>query len=96
MDVRLRDNEFLAGDYSIADIASFPWIIPYRRLGNDLEKFTELRRWFDTMKQRPAVRRGTDVGSDWKQEERTNAAAKSVMFGQNAQTVFDAANRTEK
>ena len=96
MDVRLRDNEFLAGDYSIADIASFPWIMPYRRLGNDLEKFTELRRWFDTMKERPAVRRGTDVGGDWKRDERTNARAKTTMFGQNSQTVFDAAKRTRK
>ena len=37
MDVRLRDREFLAGDYSIADIASFPWVMPYKRLGNDLD-----------------------------------------------------------
>jgi GST-like protein len=96
MDVRLREREFLAGDYSIADIASFPWIIPYKSLGNDLDKFSNLRRWFDAMKQRPAVRKGTDVGSDWKRDESASAAAKEVMFGQNSQTVFDAANRTEK
>ena len=38
MDVRLRDREFLAGDLSIADFASFPWVLPYRRLGNDLDR----------------------------------------------------------
>jgi GST-like protein len=92
MDVRLRDREFLAGDYSIADIASFPWVRPYKRLGNDLDKFANLRRWFDTVKVRPAVRKGTDLGRDWKRDEKSNDAARSIMFGQNAQTVFDAAN----
>jgi GST-like protein len=44
MEVRLRDRPFLAGDYSIADIASFPWVLPYRRLGNDLDRFPNLRQ----------------------------------------------------
>jgi GST-like protein len=90
MDVRLRDREFLAGDYSIADIASFPWLIPYRRLGNDLDRFPNLRRWFDTIKQRPAVRRGTDLGKDWQRNERSSAAARSIIFGQNSTTVYAA------
>ena len=64
MDVRLRDREYLAGDYSIADIASFPWVRPYRRLGNDLAKFDHLRRWYDALKARPAVRAGIDLGKD--------------------------------
>lgn len=92
MDVRLRDCEFLAGDYSIADIASFPWVLPYRRLGNDLDKFSNLRRWFDTLKQRPAVRTGTNLGKDWKRDEKRSAKAKSVMFGQTSKTVFEAAD----
>lgn len=96
MDVRLRDREFLAGEYSIADIASFPWILPYKRLGNDLDKFENVRRWFDVIKQRPAVRTGVDLGSDWKRDERQNDSARKVMFGQNSQTVFDAANAAEK
>jgi GST-like protein len=96
MDVRLRDKEFLAGEYSIADIASFPWVIPYRRLGNDLGKFVNVRRWFDAIKSRPAVQKGVDVGNDWKRDSKTSDAAKSMMFGQNSQTVFDAAKRAEK
>ena len=55
MDVRLRNRQFLAGEYSIADIASFPWVVPYRRLGNDLDRFSNLRRWFDALMERPAV-----------------------------------------
>jgi GST-like protein len=96
MDVRLRDRQFLAGDYSIADIASFPWVRPYKRLGNDLNKFENLKRWFDGLKQRPAVRAGIDLGRDWKRDERSSDRAHSIMFGQNSKTVFDAANIGKK
>ena len=96
MDVRLRDREFLAGDYSIADIASFPWVMPYKRYGQDLDKFENLRRWFDAIKSRPAVRRGCDVGKDWQRDEARNERARALMFGQNAQTVFKAAEALEK
>ena len=96
MDVRLRDREFLAGNYSIADIASFPWVIPYRRLGNDLDKFPHLRRWFDTLKDRPAVQRGVDVGKDWQRDEARNERARRLMFNQNSETVFEAAEAMEK
>jgi GST-like protein len=91
MEVRLRDREFLAGDYSIADIASFPWVLPYRRLGNDLDRFPELRRWFDRLKERPAVRRGVDLGKGWKRTRAADDKAHSIMFGQNSETVLRAA-----
>jgi GST-like protein len=96
MDVRLRDREFLAGDYSIADIASFPWIMPYKRYGQDLDRFENLRRWFDAIKGRSAVRRGVDVGKDWKRDEARNEKARGLMFGQTSATVFEAAKALEK
>lgn len=96
MDVRLRDRDFLAGEYSIADIAAFPWVLPYKRLGNDLDNFVNLRRWFDSIKQRPAVRRGIDLGKDWRRDETRSEKAHATMFGQNSQTVFDAAEALEK
>ena len=96
MDVRLRDREFLAGDYSIADIASFPWVMPYKRLGNDLDGFKNLRRWFDTIKTRPAVRKGVELGSDWQRNEQSDNKAKKLMFTQTAQTVFAAADAAGK
>jgi len=95
MDVRLRDREFLAGDYSIADIAAFPWVMPYKRYMQDLDRFKNLRRWFDAIKQRPAVQRGVDVGKDWKRDEARNEKARALMFGQNAETVFKAADGLE-
>ncbi len=55
---RLADREYLAGaDYSIADIASYPWIVPWRRHGQSLDEFPHLQRWFDTIGRRPAVAR---------------------------------------
>jgi GST-like protein len=96
MDVRLRDREFLACEYSIADIASFPWVIPYRRFGNDLDRFPNLRRWFDSLKERPAVQRGVDVGKGWLRNEATNEKARKLMFEQNSETVFEAAKALEK
>jgi GST-like protein len=96
MEVRLRDREYLAGDYSIADIAAFPWVVPYRRLGNDIDRFTHLRRWFDAMKVRPGVRRGIDLGKDWKRDEAKSKTAHSIMFNQNSDTVLNAAKAPEK
>ena len=96
MEVRLRDREFLAGAYSIADIASFPWVMPYRRLGNDLDNFPNLRRWFDAIKARPAVRRGADLGKDWRRDEASNDKARALMFEQTAETVFKAADAVEE
>ena len=95
MDVRLRDREFLAGEYSIADIAAFPWVMPYRRLGNDLDRFTNLRNWFDTIKRRPAVQRGVDLGKDWHRDRSISEAARAVMFDQDSATVFRAAGESE-
>ena len=96
MDVRLRNRDFLAGDYSIADIASFPWVLPYRRLGNDLDNFPNLRRWFDTLKERPAVQRGVNLGKGWRGNEAKNEKARAMMFDQNAETVRRAAAGLEE
>ncbi len=96
MDVRLRNREFLAGEYSIADIASFPWVLPYKRLGNDLDRFGNLRRWFDALKVRPAVRRGVDLGKDWRRDESRDESARQMMFDQDSQTVFEAAKALEE
>ena len=96
MDVRLRDRDYLAGNYSIADIASFPWVMPYKRFGFDLDTFENLRGWFDRIKARPAVRRGVDVGQDLRQDLASSHKARSVMFGQDAETVLNAAKATEK
>jgi len=87
MDRRLQDRDFLAGDYSIADMACYPWVAGYKRLGADLDKFADLRVWFDTLKARPAVQRGMDLGSDWSSPQLTDEEARKVLFGQTAESI---------
>ena len=64
MERSLSEQEFLAGDYSIADMASFPWALPYKRFGQDMDAYPNVRRWFDAVKTRPGVQRGVNVGKD--------------------------------
>src|SRR5258707_8972593 len=52
---RLTDREFLAGAYSIADMASYPWVVPWKRQGQNLDDFPHLKRWFETIEARPAT-----------------------------------------
>ena len=84
MNKRLADRDFLAGEYSIADMASVGWVRSYKNQGQDLEDFPHLKRWFDTILARPAVERAIVVG----QERRNNLAddkeAQKVLFGQRA------------
>jgi GSH-dependent disulfide-bond oxidoreductase len=62
LDRRLDDNEWLAGsEYTIADIATWPWITRYEWQTIDLGRFANVRRWYDAIKARPAVQRGYDV-----------------------------------
>ena len=61
LDTRLADNEYLAGDYSIADIANWSWVRGYKWSGVDIDGLTHLERWLDAIGERPAVQRGQDV-----------------------------------
>ena len=55
LDRQLAKGPYIAGDYSIADMAAYPWIVPYERQSQKLEDFPHLKRWFETMQTRPAV-----------------------------------------
>ncbi|UVL39045.1 glutathione S-transferase N-terminal domain-containing protein [Pseudomonas sp. B21-040] len=61
LDTRLQTEEFLAGEYSIADIATFPWVRGYEWSGVSVDGLTALQRWMATMEARPAVQRGLQV-----------------------------------
>ncbi len=84
MDRRLADRDYLAGDYSIADMASFPWVKPYKRQGQDLDDFPNLRRWFDRVAARPAVERALKVGEEKRGDPsrlKTDDEAHAILFG---------------
>lgn len=87
MDRRLRDRDYLAGDYSIADIACFPWVIPYKLQGQTLDDFPNLKRWFDAITARPAVQRGRAVGRELPRQTPMDDEARKVLFGQTAATL---------
>src|ERR1700674_19624 len=84
---RLADRGFVAGDYSIADMASYPWIVPYERQGQDLDEFTHLKRWFETIRARPAVVRAYELAKDIKVQPTVSGASQNILLGQTAATV---------
>jgi GST-like protein len=93
LDKRLADRSFVARDYSIADMAIYPWIVPYERQGQRLDDFPNLKRWFESIRARPAVERAyakakevnPSVGGIRTAEER------AILFGQTAASVERAA-----
>ncbi len=62
MNTRLADRPYLAGDYSIADIACYPWVVPHQKQRQNLDDFPNLKLWFATIGERPAVERAYEVG----------------------------------
>jgi GST-like protein len=65
MDKQLGQHEYLAGAYSIADIAAWPWVVRYDWQGQDLNDYPNVKRWFEAVGSRPAVKKGSEVGKDW-------------------------------
>ena len=82
LDRQLKDREWLAGDYSIADIASWPWLVPYKRFGQSLEHLPHVRRWHEAMKSRPAVQRGMALGKEWQRSGPLDERARTALFGE--------------
>ena len=82
LDKRLEEGDFLAGDYSIADIATFPWACSYERRGLEISEFPNVSRWLDAINKRPAVERGMAILGDQRIENKTfTDAEREVLFG---------------
>jgi GST-like protein len=85
LDKRLADREFLAGDYSIADMATYPWAKLWERQGQDISQFGNMRRWLEANAARPAVQRGLAVNAEDRGSTNINdPAVRAVLFGQRA------------
>jgi GSH-dependent disulfide-bond oxidoreductase len=85
---RLADRAFIVGDYSIADMASYPWIVPHARQGQKLEDFPHLKRWFEAIAARPATKRAYELAKTINAQPTVNdEASRKILFGQTAAAV---------
>jgi GST-like protein len=84
---RLADRPFMAGEYSVADMASYPWIVPYERQGQKLEDFPHLKRWFEEIRERPAVKRAYERAAAFNNPPTVDEESKKILFGQTAANV---------
>ena len=82
LDERLEGREFIAGDYSIADMACYPWIVPHERHKQKLDEFPNLKRWFASIEQRSAVKRAYALAQTINTKPTVNQDSKSILFGQ--------------
>jgi GSH-dependent disulfide-bond oxidoreductase len=83
LDRRLADNVYVAGaEYSIADMAIFPWIRTYKRQEIDLNEFMNVKRWYKLLKERPAIQRGLDVAKEARSlNPQEDAEGRKILFG---------------
>ena len=93
MNHRLADRPFLAGEYSIADMASYPWVVPHERQGQKIADFPHLKKWLDTIAARPAVKRAYEHVAKVNpgQGGIRTAEERAILFGQTAASVDRAA-----
>jgi GST-like protein len=84
LDKRLAERDYIAGDYSIADMAAYPWIVPHKRQKQNLDEFPHLKRWFGAIGARPAVKRAYERAREINRQPVVSDKSKAVLFGQTA------------
>jgi GST-like protein len=88
---RLAEHEYVAGDYSIADMASYPWIVPYKNQSQNIDDFPHLKRWLETIRERPATVRAyakaKEVNPNYGQPTIRTEEERKLLFGQTAAVV---------
>lgn len=88
LDRRLEDNEFLAGkEYTVADIAVYPWVVPWKAQLQNLDDTPALKRWFEAVAVRPATIRAYARGEEYKNRPVVTEESRKLLFGQTARSV---------
>jgi len=82
LDERLKDREYIAGGFSIADVATWPWANGWQRQAQDIADFPNMKAWLDRMWERPGVKAGRAVGEDKRLDLSKDRDAQKVLFGQ--------------
>ena len=91
LDRRLEDRQYLAGaDYTVADMACYPWIVPWKRQQQNLDEFSNLRRWFNDIRERPATVRAYAKSEPYSSRPAVTEEGKKILFGQTAASVAKA------
>ena len=93
LDLRLAEREYICSDYTISDIVCYPWIARHERHQINLDDFPSVKRWFDTMSGRPAVRDAYNRAEKMNVGAPVTDASKSILFGQTAETVRGAVSK---
>lgn len=78
---------YICGDYSIADMAAYPWTVPHARQGQDMGQFPALQKWFDRIAARPSTQKAYELAKTINTAPTVDEASKSILFGQDAKTV---------
>jgi GST-like protein len=84
---RLEGRNFIAGEYSIADMATYPWIVPYELQGQNLDDFANLKRWFGTIARRPATLRAYDRAKALDSNTEITEESRKILFASSAATL---------
>lgn len=84
---QLEGKEYIVGEYSIADMACYPWIVPYEKQQQNLDEFPNLKRWFESVRSRPAVIRAYEKGQPWMSQPTITEESKKILFGQTAKNL---------
>ncbi len=84
---KLKGRDFIAGEYSIADMACYPWIVPYERQGQKIDDFPDLKRWFEAIKARPATVRAYELAKSINTAPSITEESRKILFGQTASVV---------
>ncbi|MGR8947091.1 MAG: glutathione S-transferase N-terminal domain-containing protein [Gammaproteobacteria bacterium] len=86
LDRRLAEHEFIVDEYSIADMASWPWVLIAKSMEQPLDNFPNVDRWNRAIKERPAARRGVDVGKENRRQKPPSQKEREILFNQTAQS----------
>jgi GST-like protein len=87
LDRRLNGRKFITGsDYTIADMAAYPWVVPWKRQQQNLDDFPNLHDWFDAVRARPATIRAYAAGEPYSNRPVVTEEGKKILFGQTAAT----------
>ena len=80
-------RDYICGDYSIADMAAYPWVVPHERQRQDLNQFPALKAWLERIQDRPATQRAYALAKTVNTAPTVDEKAKAILFGQDAKTV---------